>query len=529
MKYHNNNATRDLTTLQTALSGPLEKLIGYQGPPRLRLAKWLQANAKLIKSIAVDEYQIPAAALAGAIAYEALENPAASATVLGNLNPQSYDAFAVEQGIYGANSYRRGGLPALSADARAAAVTTTTAADSMDTVPATAQTAMRYIAAIMNGYAVVAKDLKQDIRKDTDLLISLYRGGQRMATEPLVTGSARTVSAAVGYLTNTASGYFPGNLFSNGSGFLITPYHVLTVAHNFWSNELGSDTSKLKFVLPDGSNVVSSTLSGKVLFHPDAPYGSPYSPKTKRDLAIVTLSQPVIDVTPLRLFRGVAKPGEIVNFYGYPPALGVFPTLTPGFNDVYDAGRDYLEWLDDGVATKVIDGATTYETAFTSGHSGGPVTVERNGLEYAAAVIRSDGDGTVSGFSVGSNTVPKFDWLDATVGEEVSKSGRLSLGTFEFYLRYSKARPSGAAAVTKWVDNNADYLRNSLSRSKTSPRTLALKGDLTGDYERDASDAQALSALMASGLGSLAPEARAEVLDTVMGVSRRQTAPSSER
>lgn len=139
-------------------------------PARIKVASWIAQNKRTITRTA-RTFRISSEALASAIAYQALTD---TTNTSGLVDLFSYDAMAVE----GTATFRRGFITPKPEDVR--------------NQPIGASETIQYVAGIMRGYSVKAKQQGFRINKDVAQLVSLFsnrlRRGSSDVPESLYTG-----------------------------------------------------------------------------------------------------------------------------------------------------------------------------------------------------------------------------------------------------------------------------------------------------------------------------------------------------
>ncbi len=185
------------------------------------------------------------------------------------------------------------------------------------------------------------------------------------------------------------------------SGTLITDSHVLTAAH---CAEFIEAANRGTFEL---SGRVYGTIN--VFIHPD------YNSRTlANDIAILQLDEPVTDVLPSQIFRGVPFVGELLFIVGF----GATGTADGGSDGSFGTKRVGITTIDEVTSTLItwiFDDPTEANTA--PGDSGGPGYLDIDG-EWFLASITSGGTepGAILGDVAFNTRVDAFaDWIDLTV------------------------------------------------------------------------------------------------------------------
>lgn len=185
------------------------------------------------------------------------------------------------------------------------------------------------------------------------------------------------------------------------SGTLITDSHVLTAAH--CAEVIESQTS--------GTFEVGGTIYGTtdVFIHPD------YDSQTlANDIAILELSEPVIDVIPSNIFRDEPLVGDLLFIVGFGAtgsadggSDGTFGTKRVGVTTIDDITDTLVSWIFDDLS----------EANTAAGDSGGPGYIDIDG-ELFIACITSGGtepDSSLGDFAFNTRIDAFASWIDDTI------------------------------------------------------------------------------------------------------------------
>ncbi len=185
------------------------------------------------------------------------------------------------------------------------------------------------------------------------------------------------------------------------TGTLITETHVLTAAH--CAEMIESQTK--------GTFEVRGQLyqTAKVTMHQD------YDPVTAaNDIAILELNEPVLDVAPSPIFRGVPMVGDVLTIVGF----GAGGTATEGSDETFGVkrfGQTTIEEVGDTLISWTFDSDGESNTAH--GDSGGPGFLEVDGvLEIASITSGGSEINSILGDAAFNTRVDAFaTWLDDSI------------------------------------------------------------------------------------------------------------------
>jgi hypothetical protein len=191
-----------------------------------------------------------------------------------------------------------------------------------------------------------------------------------------------------------------GSLQRSGfcSGTLITDSHVLTVAH--CAEAIESQTSGT-FEL--GGTIYRTT---DVFIHPD------YNSRTLvNDIAILELSEPVIDVIPSNIFRDEPLVGDLLFIVGFGAtgsgSDGTFGTKRVGVTTIDDVTDTLVSWIFDDLS----------EANTAAGDSGGPGYIDIDGELYIACITSggTEADSSLGDFAFNTRIDAFANWIDDTI------------------------------------------------------------------------------------------------------------------
>ena len=373
--------------LRSGPSGP--------APAKIRVARWLSDHATLIKTLASrNQYRIAPEAIAGAIAYQALNNVNNFSTTPGKVDFYSFDTYAVEL----TDEYR-GRIPqSMTPEDRRTAM-----------LSGNDSKAVEYIAAIMNAYSAEAKRAGFRIRKDVGTLISLYenslKNSPKIQNPQLFTGAPRKLE-----LESAIATWEEGGILR--SGFLISSRHVLT----------------------SEANIIDLKSTGIQIGGITVPIESVRS-LDRRDLGIITLSQAISDIRPIEIasqksINHVSAGDTATWLISHPEGdLGSIGVAS-GENFITDANRQSRSWKwlreTSGIPsiTGITDGKNVYEPQGEAGNPGGPVLVKTRNSFEAIGVNQAD-KSRISGIARRQKTIRSEEYIPVTL-QRVDADGRLT-------------------------------------------------------------------------------------------------------
>ena len=185
------------------------------------------------------------------------------------------------------------------------------------------------------------------------------------------------------------------------TGTLISPRHVLTVAHGA---QLITDSH-------DGTFTVDGEVYSTVRVHTHPLYDSRAG---TNDIAILELSESVPDITPSSIFRGIPQPGDVLIIVGF-GAGGTADTGSDGTFGTKMYGMTAIEEVSDTLIIWQFNDSQESNTA--PGDSGGPGFLQVGQELFVASMTAG---GTLANAELGDiayNTrVDAFaDWIDTVV------------------------------------------------------------------------------------------------------------------
>lgn len=166
----------------------------------------------------------------------------------------------------------------------------------------------------------------------------------------------------------------------DGEGTLIGARWLLTAAHLHKDIKTG----------PDGTKISIGTREyrvEKVIPHPDFK-----DAKNGPDLALVKLTEDVVGVMPVPIYRGTGEAGKIATIvgHGYSGTLDKGPVAKEKWDHKKRAGTNKVERIVGGKWLLFIvdqpETATDLEASGGPGDSGGPAFIEEDGTLYVAGV-----------------------------------------------------------------------------------------------------------------------------------------------
>ena len=185
------------------------------------------------------------------------------------------------------------------------------------------------------------------------------------------------------------------------TGTLISPLHVLTVAHG----------AQLITNPHDGTFTLDGEVYGTARIYSHPQYDSQTG---ANDIAILELSESVLDITPSSIFRGIPQRGDLLIIVGF-GAGGTASTGSDGTFGTKLYGMTVIEEVSDTLIIWQFNDSQESNTA--PGDSGGPGFLQVGQELFVASITSS---GTLANAELGDiafNTrVDAFaDWIDTIV------------------------------------------------------------------------------------------------------------------
>jgi hypothetical protein len=215
---------------------------------------------------------------------------------------------------------------------------------------------------------------------------------------------------------------------NNGSGVFIAPNAVLTAKHLF------TQAKSQRSVSLDGRKLKVAAVHKKMW----------------ADLAVVILSEPVLDVVPTPIYRGNNELGMTVWKVGYDdwrPPGDLRPRTFPRVftNDISKVSEKYLFYKFDMSGS----GHTEFEGVNGPGDSGGPLYANVDGTWFVVGVTSISG----MDFNADIRVSTKAEWIDEAIrkGIDYSTTGYVLCYIFIVLpaLAFILGRPWKAATVEK--------------------------------------------------------------------------------
>jgi|GEM_PF-672574 len=285
--------------------------------------------------------------------------------------------------------------------------------------------------------------------------MALHQHSQTAISTRIVNGTQTSDYPAVGLIGE--SGYH----FCTGT--LIAPQYVLTAAH---CAEGVGNTS--------GTFTVGgrSYQTERVYVHPNYNRNAIGS-DSANDIAIYKLSQPVIGITPMDIFRGIPQVGQLLTLVGF----GGGGNGTTGTNGDFGIKRVGTTPIDQVTRTLIhwdFDNNTEANTA--PGDSGGPAFVTINGVKYIAGVT-SGGDSpnaSIGDHSFDTRVDAYADWITNIAGVTGSGTdGGTVLPTLSIVA-------TDAAAAETTVSQTANTGTYTISRTGSTTSALVVSLSYSG-------------------------------------------------
>ena len=249
------------------------------------------------------------------------------------------------------------------------------------------------------------------------------------------------------------------------SGTLIAPQYVLTAAHcaEGVANTAGQFTIGGR-----------TYFTEQVFVHPG--YTGEVGSDTSDDIAIYKLSEPVVGIAPIPIFRGTPQVGQILTLVGF----GGGGTGTTGSNGDFGIKRVGTTPIDEVSRTLIswnFDNNSESNTA--PGDSGGPAFLTVNGVLYVAGVT-SGGDSATAGIgdhSFDTRVDAYAGWIDSIVGTS-STLATISIAATD---------ATAAETLSTQTANNGTFTITRTGTTETSLTvSFAVSGSATNgsDYNR---------------------------------------------
>lgn len=293
----------------------------------------------------------------------------------------------------------------------------------------------------------------------TDISQTATMQNQIGATPRIVNGTQTSDYPAVGLIGDTSDDFC--------SGTLIAPQYVLTAGH---CAEGVADTAGTFTI---GGHTYHTE---KVFVHPN--YNSnAIGSDSANDIAIYKLSEPVVGIAPMPIFRGTPQVGQLLTLVGF----GGGGTGTTGSNGDFGIKRVGTTPIDQ-VTAKLIEWNfdNNSESNTAPGDSGGPAFVTVGGVKFLAGVT-SGGDAANAGIGDHSfdTRVDAFaSWIDSIVGTTNNNLPTISVTATD---------ATAAETLTgQTADNGIFTITRTGSTAAALSVTLTVTGSATNgsDYQR---------------------------------------------
>ena len=284
--------------------------------------------------------------------------------------------------------------------------------------------------------------------------VQLHQQSELAVSARIVNGTQTSDYPAVGLIGES------GDHFCTGT--LIAPQYVLTAGH--CAEGVGNTT---------GTFTVGrqSYQTERVYLHPNYNRNAIGS-DSANDIAIYKLSQQVVGITPMNIFRGIPQVGQLLTLVGFGGG-GNGTTGTNGDFGIKRVGTTPIDKVSRTLISWNFDNNTEANTA--PGDSGGPAFVTVDGIKYIAGVT-SGGDSpnaSIGDHSFDTRVDAFAAWITSIAGVTGGGGGGVDLPTLNIVA-------TDAAAAETTVSQTANLGTYTINRTGSTNAALVVSLSYSG-------------------------------------------------